>query len=54
VVNGLAPAAVFLASVPIACLVSPSVGRLSWVALFAVNPAVGWLMARDRRLRDQG
>jgi uncharacterized membrane protein len=49
VVTGLAPAAVFLASVPIAYLVSPDVARLSWISLIAVNPGVGALMARARR-----
>ena len=49
VVTGLAPAAVFLASVPIAYLVSPGVARLSWISLIAVNPGVGALMARARR-----
>jgi uncharacterized membrane protein len=49
VVTGLAPAAVFLASVPIAYLVSPDVARLSWISLIAVNPGVGVLMARARR-----
>jgi hypothetical protein len=54
VINGLAPAAVFLASVPIAYLVSPVAARLSWISLLAVNPAVGALTARARRLRGEG
>jgi hypothetical protein len=53
VVTGLAPAAVFLASVPIAYLASPGAARLSWFALLVVNPAVGALMARARR-RGEG
>jgi uncharacterized membrane protein len=54
VLNGLAPAAVFLASVPIAYVVSPGVARLSWFSLLAVQPGVGALAARARRLRDEG
>ena len=49
VVNGLVPAAVFLASVPLAYLVSPGVARLSWFSLLVVNPAVGALVNRRRR-----
>jgi len=49
VVTGLVPAAVFLASVPIAYLVSPGVARLSWLSLLVVNPAVGAVMQRARR-----
>ena len=49
VVTGLAPAAVFLASVPIAYLASPVAARISWIALLVVNPAVGRVMARARR-----
>jgi uncharacterized membrane protein len=40
-VNGLIPVAVFLASVPIAYLVSPDAGRLLWIALIFINPVVG-------------
>jgi uncharacterized membrane protein len=54
VVDGLAPAAVFLASVPIAYVASPGSARLSWLALLAVNPVVGVLMARARRRMDKG
>ena len=54
VINGLAPVAVFLASVPIAYLVSPVAARLSWLSLLAVNPGVGALTARARRLRGEG
>jgi uncharacterized membrane protein len=46
VINGLAPAAVFLASVPIAYLASPVVAQLFWLSLIPVNAAVGALMAR--------
>jgi uncharacterized membrane protein len=53
VINGLVPAAVFLASVPIAYLASPDVARLSWLSLLAINPAVGALTARSRRLGEQ-
>jgi uncharacterized membrane protein len=48
-IDGLAPAAVFLASVPVAYLVSPGVARLSWLSLLAINPGVGALAARARR-----
>jgi uncharacterized membrane protein len=49
VVTGIAPAAVFVASVPIAYLISPGAARLSWLLLLVVNPAVGTGMARARR-----
>ena len=54
VVTGFVPAAVFLVSVPIAYVASPGIARLSWLSLLAVNPAVGALMARARRLTDKG
>ena len=54
VINGLAPAVVLLASVPIAYLVSPVAARVSWLSLLAVNPGVGALTARARRLRGEG
>jgi uncharacterized membrane protein len=54
VVDGFVPAAVFLVSVPIAYLASPGIARLSWLSLLAINPAVGALMARTRRLEDKG
>lgn len=44
--DGLAPAAVFLASIPIAYLISPAAGRLSWLALIVINPLVGRWAAR--------
>jgi uncharacterized membrane protein len=53
VIDGLAPAAVFLISVPVAFVASPGIARLLWLSLLAVNPAVGALMARARRLRDE-
>jgi len=53
VLNGVGSVVVFLASVPIAYLVSPGVARLSWLALVVVNPAVGTLTARARRLKDE-
>ena len=46
---GLAPAAVFLASIPIAYLASPDVARLSWLALVVVNPVVAGLAAPTAR-----
>ena len=54
VIDGLAPAAVFLASVPLAYLVSPTVAKLSWLSLFVVNPGVAEFTVRKRRLRDEG
>jgi uncharacterized membrane protein len=52
VVTGIAPAAVFLVSVPIAYLVSPGTARLSWLLLLVVNPVVGTWTARARRRSD--
>lgn len=48
VINGFAPVVVFLASVPIAYLVSPAAARLSWISLLVVNPGVAALTARAR------
>jgi uncharacterized membrane protein len=53
VINGLLPAAVFLASVPIAYLVSPDVARSSWLSLLVINPLVGRLTAGSRRPSDE-
>jgi uncharacterized membrane protein len=52
VMGGLAPAVVFLASIPIAYLVAPDIARLFWVALFVVSPVVPKLTARMRRPND--
>ncbi len=52
VIDGLIPTAVFLASVPLAYLVSADVARLSWLSLLVVNP-VATSTARRRRLRDE-
>ena len=46
----LVPPAVFLASIPVAYLVSSSAARLSWLALVVLNPVVGVLVARRGRL----
>lgn len=46
VINGLTPVAVFLASVPIAYLASPTAARLSWLSLLLLNPGVGALTGR--------
>jgi uncharacterized membrane protein len=54
VFNGLTPVAVFLTSVPIAYLVSPEAGRLFWLSLIVVNPGVGALTGRARRLEGDG
>jgi uncharacterized membrane protein len=48
----LAPALVFLVSIPIAYLVSPSTARLFWLALIVVNPGLPWLAVRIRRSRN--
>lgn len=45
----LVPAIIFLASVPIALLVSVSAAQLSWLALVAVNPIVGVASSRSRQ-----
>ena len=42
----LVPPAVFLASIPVAYLVSSSAARLSWLALAVLNPVVGILVRR--------
>jgi uncharacterized membrane protein len=42
----LIPAAVFLASIPVAYLVSSSAARLSWLSLLILNPLVGVLVSR--------
>ena len=42
----LVPPAFFLASIPVAYLVSSSAARLSWLALVVLNPAVGILVRR--------
>ena len=49
---GLAPAVVFLVSIPLAYLVSPGIARLSWLALLVVNPAVGKLATRNRQASE--
>jgi uncharacterized membrane protein len=48
VAGGIAPAVVFLASVPIAYLISPGAARLSWLLLVVVNPVVAAWMTRRR------
>ena len=52
-IGGLAPAVVFLLSVPLAWFVSPGLARLSWLSLMVVNPVVGRLTARARRRGKQ-
>jgi len=42
----LVPPAVFLASIPVAFLISSSAARLSWLTLVVVNPVVGILVRR--------
>ena len=53
VIAGLAPAVVFLASIPIAYLVAPHIAQLFWVALLVVNPFVPRLTARLRGPKDR-
>jgi uncharacterized membrane protein len=53
IANGLAPAVVFLASVPIAYLAAPWIARLFWLVLLVVNPAIGLMAARLRRPRGE-
>ena len=55
VVSGLAPAAVFLASIPIAYLTEPYIARLFWLSLLVINPLanvlasrIGWAPTRPR------
>src|SRR4051812_14466588 len=50
VTSGLAPAVVFLASIPIAYLVAPDIARLFWVVLVVVDPLVPRLTARMQGL----
>jgi uncharacterized membrane protein len=45
----LTPAIVFLASIPIALLVSVPAAQLSWLALIAVNPVIGVASSRSRQ-----
>lgn len=52
VAGGLAPAFVFLASVPIAYLAAPYIARLFWLSLLVVNPAVPVLAGRIGRSRN--
>ena len=48
VTMGLVPAAVFLASIPLAYAFSPDIARLFWVSLAVINPIVGNLTAGKR------
>jgi uncharacterized membrane protein len=52
-IGGLAPAVVFLASIPVAYLIAPGIAQLFWVALLVVNPVVPRLTARMRRRKDR-
>ncbi len=45
----LVPPAVFIASIPVAYLVSSAAARLSWLALVVLNPLVGVLVSRRAR-----
>jgi uncharacterized membrane protein len=46
----LVPPAFFLASIPVAYLVSSAAARLSWLALVALNPVVDILLRRRASL----
>ena len=48
VAMGLLPAAVFLASIPLAYAFSPDAARLFWLSLAVLNPVAGNLMAGRR------
>jgi uncharacterized membrane protein len=50
---GLAPAAVFLASIPVAYAASPVVAQLCWLALIPVGWAVNRRIAARERARDR-
>ena len=52
VVNGLASAAVFGASVPIAYLISPIAAQITWVSLIPISQVLGRYRARWRRAID--
>lgn len=52
VVNGLAAAAVFGASVPIAYLVSPDAAKIAWLSLIPIGVLLGRYAARGRRTSD--
>jgi TMEM175 potassium channel family protein len=52
IVGGLVPAAVFLASIPLAYLVSPDTARAFWLVLLVLNPLVPRLAARSRPPTD--
>jgi hypothetical protein len=45
----LVPPAVFVASIPVAYLISSAAARLSWLALVVLNPLVGVLVNRRAR-----
>jgi uncharacterized membrane protein len=49
---GLAPALVFLVSIPIAYAAAPSTARLFWLTLIVINPAAPVLATRIRRPRN--
>jgi uncharacterized membrane protein len=48
----LAPAVVFLLSIPVAVAVSPGVARLTWLALVVINPYLGRRMVRATKADD--
>ena len=52
VVNGLASAAVFGASVPIAYLISPAAAQITWISLIPISWLLDRYTARWRRATD--
>jgi uncharacterized membrane protein len=51
VASGLAPAVVFLLSIPVAYLVSAKAAQLTWIALLIVNPTIARIVRRRGRAR---
>jgi uncharacterized membrane protein len=52
VVNALAAAVVFAASVPVAYLISPTAARITWISLLPIGWLLGRYTARWRRTTD--
>ena len=49
--SGLAPAVVFLTSIPIAYLATPQAAQISWFSLVVLNPTLGRIVRRHERRR---
>jgi uncharacterized membrane protein len=52
VVNALAAAVVFAASVPVAYLISPTAAKITWISLVPIGWLLGRYTARWRRTTD--